>query len=114
MLWKNRAAFSREVKAPVLTQYGTAVILSDVRNALLFVDDIPKGYLKKGGKSVSLVVGKHKIFLRTDDWTSSVQTIEITGKETEPPMFEINRRRSTSRSGRATAFREWLPGRDPD
>lgn len=114
-LWKNRAVFSKEVKPPALAQYGTVLVLSDVRNALLYVDNLPKGYLKKGGKTVSLVAGKHTIFLRTEDWTSSVLTIQITGNEVEPPMFELNRRKkSAAKTKKSSSFREWLPGQDPE
>ncbi len=113
--WKNRAVFSKDIRPPVLAQYGSILILSDVRNALLFVDDMPKGYLKRGGKMVSLVAGKHKVFLRTDHWTSSVRTIVVTGNEQEPPMFEFNRKKTSSLRGKkATSFKEWLPGQDPE
>lgn len=112
-IWKNRAALTaKDSSRVVVAQKAPVVIVSDVQDATLFVDDVPMGRLRRGGKSISLATGKHRIYLRSGSWTSPVRSIELTGGDREPPMIELNQNTSGKRN--KTAMREWLPGQDPE
>lgn len=111
-VWSNRATLlSNDSSSVVLSEKAPVVIVSDVSNATLFVDDVPMGRLQRGGKSISLETGKHRIYLRDGNWTSPVKTIDLSKSNPEPPMVELNR--ISSGKGSKSAMREWLPGQDP-
>ena len=111
-LWSNwKSLETKSPKKSSTVENGRLVVTSDVKNAMLFIDDTEVGTLQNGGISLTLPLGGYKVFLMRGDWKSPEKRVKLSSNK--PKLVELLKSTKKPQKKQLLTRKEWLPGRDP-